>query len=394
MKGEKSMEKLIRVLLIGMDPRKQATFRMAFQMHSSQLFRAVEDGEAELAIVDFDALDAMSVWEGFRAQHPDLPALIVTTVPPANPPAPVLLKPIRVETLLPSLRQLLSSKAPASQEASRPKDEAAPRQTAATRPATRPAARIPAPPATSQPIQLAQARSTPSSPAKPPVRHAWPERLERFDPRVGLLGTLRQIKRRQTQRIVSIDGSKALIVLPDQDRVLLLQSENALQEACASPSASVTSQPLEPDDWVEAESMSLTALIWQVSLWTSRGRLPEGFPELSPVRLRHWPNLTRLAPLPNGLRLAAFWTRSPVNLQLTQKMLNVPAQEMFDFLASVHSIGILELPKAAAKPGQTPSTHTRETASKAQVVDMPQNHPAKKRFGGMLSRLLKKVAGL
>ena len=390
MNRAKFVEKLIRVLLVGMDPRKQAVFRMAFEMHGARRLEAVDDGEAELAIVDFDVPDAMSVWEGFRATHPDIPALIVTTVPPADPPAPVLLRPIRVEKLIPSLKQLLPSQPPASQADRPSKNEAAAPQGAAMQPS----APIPGSSATRQPVPASRATSAPSPPADQPTRHAWPERLERFDPRVGLLGALLEITRHQSPSVVSIAGSKALIVLPDQDRAVLLQPENALQDACAAPSVLVTSRPCEPDDSLDGKSMSHTALMWQVALWTSRGRLLEGFPERRPVRLRHWPNLTRLAPLPNGLRLAAFWTRTPATLQLTQKVLNVPVHEMFDFLASVHSIGILELPKAAAKPARASAGHAVETASRVQVANTPHVHPAQKRFGGVLSRLLRKVAGL
>lgn len=403
-------QKTIHVLTVGMDRRKQAMFRMAFEMHTLHRYQLLENiahAAPALAIVDFDTPDAPALWDDFRGQHPELPALIVTTTPPRSAPAPVLLKPIRLETLFPRLRQLLAGEVITT-------DIEAPRSVVAASASPAPHTEVPAAPAplAASDIQAAS-DAAPEPPfdqnngisleAAAPIRvpvSQWPKRVERFDPRVGLLGALLKLKRTQAAGVISIAGMQAIIVIPNQDRALLSQPESALREACASPTTLIASRPLTQDDQLDAKSVSLTGLLWQVASWTSRGRLLAGFPEQGSVHLRYWPNLTRLAPFPNGLRIAAFWVRSPTTLPLTLRMLHIPPEEMLDFLAAAYSIGILEIPKAESRPtakilaeaqaavSQRPEPIAHHAAEAASMQDIPKPR------GGLLSRLLRKVAGL
>ena len=100
------------------------------------------------------------------------------------------------------------------------------------------------------------------------------------------------------------------------------------------------------------------------------------------LHLRHWPNLTRLAPVPEAMRIAAFWVRTPVNLRLTVRMLNVAPHHVFDFLAATYAIGILDVPETGAAPVVEPP------------IPQPPPTAEQKARGGLLSRLLRKVVGL
>lgn len=100
------------------------------------------------------------------------------------------------------------------------------------------------------------------------------------------------------------------------------------------------------------------------------------------LHLRHWPNLTRLAPVPEAMRIAAFWVRFPVTPRLAVKMLNVAPRHVFDFLAATYAIGILEMPDRGGEPVVAPA-----------VVRPPPTAEQKAR-GGFLSRLLRKVVGM
>jgi hypothetical protein len=107
---------------------------------------------------------------------------------------------------------------------------------------------------------------------------------------------------------------------------------------------------------------------------------------MAPLRIRHWPNLTRLAPVPNGLRIAAFMVRSPANLRIIVRMLNTPPRDVFNFLAACYSIGILDMPEH-----KTATVTTMESQPAAEE-ELPSLE--KKDHGGLLSRLLRKVVGL
>lgn len=397
-------QKPIHVLTIGMDRRKQAMFRMAFEMHTLHRYQLLEggaEGAPDLAIIDFDTPDSTGLWNEFSREYPNLPVLIVTTIANDNVPAPVLLKPIRLESLFPQLRRLLATPAPKHTPVSPPGKTGATGPVAATTaPVTTEAAPTAAP--TPEPEQPAEESALPV--------HAWPARLGRFDPRIGLLGTLLKIKRSQTPAVVSIAGVKSIIVLPTHDRALLLQPESSFKQICMNPATLVITTPLSSEDQIDAKSVSLNTLLWQISLWTSRGRLLAGFPEQGAVQLRYWPNLTRLAPTANALRIAAFWVRSPSTLPLTLRMLNIPASEIFDFLAASYCIGILDVPRMPAKPTASKIVTDADASKPAPVSTAPRkvvqpaamavtektitHTPPQPARGGLLSRLLRKVAGL
>ncbi|MEW5892297.1 MAG: hypothetical protein AB1697_04060 [Pseudomonadota bacterium] len=388
MSDPQAPQKTINVLTVGMDSRKQAIFRMAFKMHTLHHYRLLDDqpaGPPHLAIFDFDRPDADAAWQDFRREHPTLPTLIVTVEAPAQPPAPVLLKPIRVETLFPRLRQLLTGGEAAPD---------APSQLPRPGQAPAPAVDAPAQPA-AETRSAAEAR--PAAPRPMATGTVWPERIEYFDPRQGLLGALLQARRTRTPCVISLAGSKALIVLPELDRAIALVDEHQLQAACLNDASAVSSQPLTAEDTANAEPINLTALTWQVALWSARGRLIAGFPDQAPIRLRHWPNLTRLAPVRDGIRIAAFWSRAPANLRLTVRMLGLPAEDVFSFLAASYSIGILDssLLKGTDRTGREPAAAAAvATSMPAQQAGAPTPSAAATERTGFLSRLLRKVAGL
>jgi hypothetical protein len=183
---------------------------------------------------------------------------------------------------------------------------------------------------------------------------------------------------------VSIGGEDAFIILPGQDSALLLRDMAAIQQACHLDQVRITARLLAPTDSLPpAEKHNFTGLLWQTALWTSRGRLMLGVNPEAPVRLKQWPNLTRLAPTPSAMRIAALWVRFPTSLRLTVKMLNVSPTHIFDFLAAAHGLGILEVQESRVEaPVETPS---------AEVAPPTTEQKAR---GGLLSRLLRKVAGL
>lgn len=387
--------KAITVMTIGMDSRKQAIFRMAFKMHNVQRYRLCEDvpGEApDIAIIDMDCVGAQALWNDFRERYPNLPAVITTVSPGEDALAPVLAKPVRIDALFPLLRETLRTPARASEfkgaakpampavtseKAPQPKAVVVPLQTT-VKPASQPADELRTQGGT---VPLDQSLPSHKSPS-----YVLPDVIDYFDPRGSLAAALSDIRRNRLPSAVAIAGQDAMFVLPGQDSVLLLQDMSVIRRACDAVNADVLVRSLSPGDTPpRATAQSLTALLWQVSLWSSRGRLLAGLHPDTSVRLRHWPNLTRLAAVPEAMRIAAFWVRRPVSLRLTVRMLNVPPPHIFDFLAATHAIGIAEIQGGNAMTDVVPVIPAASEVAPVQE---------KKDRGGLLSRLLRKVVGL
>ena len=363
-------KRVICVQTVGMDSRKQAVFRMAFKMHTLQSYQLAEDAPGvapDMAIVDMDSVDSRLLWENHCRENPDLPTLIVSVAPIDGAPVPVLVKPVRIETLFPLIRQVMAERTTA---------------VSLSPPAQPPTLQTVPPP---QPIRQAQpAPASVDAPARGSMQKL-PEEVGRFDPGLGLLGILQEILRSKKPSMVMISNQNSLIVFPEQERVMLLQDMETVRAACEATDTRISARPLQKEDKPDNRNLVVSnfiGLLWQVALWTSRGRLPEGIPVHAPVKLKYWPNLTRMAPIPDALRMAAFLVRSPSSLPVAMRMLNVHPDHLFNFLSATYSIGLLEVSEA------------RKDAGEAQEVPVQPVQAKDAGKGGMLSRLLRRIVGL
>lgn len=75
-------------------------------------------------------------------------------------------------------------------------------------------------------------------------------------------------------------------------------------------------------------------ILWDITLWSSRGRLPYGTDLDTPFRLSSWPNLTRLTRTPHALQLAALWYKQTISLRATVILLNIPPRYIYTFYSA------------------------------------------------------------
>jgi len=59
---------------------------------------------------------------------------------------------------------------------------------------------------------------------------------------------------------------------------------------------------------------TIDGFIWLAALMSSQGRLAVGNDLHRRYRLRHWPNLTRLEPVPTGIEIAGCWSVRPASI--------------------------------------------------------------------------------
>ncbi len=82
------------------------------------------------------------------------------------------------------------------------------------------------------------------------------------------------------------------------------------------------------------------AFLWNLALWTYRGRIPAGTDLDQRVYLRYWPNLTRLMKVPNAMRVAALWSEKSLTLPFTAEALGVPQRHVFAFYSAAFRLGL------------------------------------------------------
>ncbi len=78
-------------------------------------------------------------------------------------------------------------------------------------------------------------------------------------------------------------------------------------------------------------SEHLTLMLSRVALWSAHGRLPNGIAASDVVKLRKWPDLTRIMPIPSATRIAALWIQGNYSLASTSEVLRLPQRYIFSF---------------------------------------------------------------
>ncbi len=111
---------------------------------------------------------------------------------------------------------------------------------------------------------------------------------------------------------------------------------------------------------MERQSWNMESFMWLITLWSSRGRLPKGTSLTEPVYLMQWPNLTRLAPIPHAVRIAALLYKQPRTLPDIAQQLGIEQRYVFAFYSACKSIGL--------------SNVSRREVDKIFIAEKPARH--------------------
>ncbi len=189
-------------------------------------------------------------------------------------------------------------------------------------------------------------------------------------------------------------GWKPLIIFPNSDEVWLDVDDkqlrafagvtiSAVREAETSASASAMRLlPVNPDQEIFSTKLdkfhSINAFLWKLACWTSKGRYPSSIEALSaPLYLKQWPNFTRLVITPHAMRISALLISGPRSIEGIIHTLNIKPQYVFIFVSAAYATGILG--------------HARRQADKIIETEIPAVKSVEKK--GIISRIMKKLRG-
>ena len=148
------------------------------------------------------------------------------------------------------------------------------------------------------------------------------------------------------QKIYSTVGPgiiRPLCLIPHDKNITFQAMDNSfrtqLHEIMQSNKNKTSKKTLEKQNW------DMEAFTWLITLWCSRGRIPEGIDVNQPVYLMQWPNLTRLASIPHAVRIAALLYDRPRTLIDTARQLGIEQRYVFAFFSASKSIGLANMTK-------------------------------------------------
>ncbi|WP_373765854.1 hypothetical protein, partial [Jeotgalibaca porci] len=230
--------------------------------------------------------------------------------------------------------------------------------------------------------------------------------IKRFNPQSGLLGALKVASTRSHDTAVLHNGKPILIVFPSIQRVLLTVSAEELERMCKDDTLEIVAKAV-PDNpqWKEKAKVTIMSCLWQMAIWSARGRLVYPLTPQSVFTLKRWPNLTRLAPVPESMRLSAFLTKTSVNLNVLYKVMPLDMSDILNYIAATYVTGFLATDSEFAEQQHVLNPQVSEMQNKISVnsadeTDKNMSQAAERAVSGskeqprgLLSRLMRKLTG-
>lgn len=365
--------KTVKLLFVAMDEQQQAMFRMAFRMHSTTTYQVIGADDMinerpEMVIVDGDSPMGAALWQKAKTDYPKSVVVFFSKNPPMIT-APYLSKPIKFDTLFLSLRNLLQGNGVR---------------------VAHPGGAIHNPAAAQQQVNQADARTTGKT-----RQRAAEMIIPRFDPRRGLLGRFRDLLNQSKDTVIVFNEKPVLAVFPSSQRVWVPDAK-LLETLCRQDQPNIRVKVISESSQIqERANATVLSCMWQVAVWTANGRLVHPLTPNTMFRLKQWPNLTRLAPLPESMRLSAFLTKTTVNLNMLYKMMPLEMADILNYIAATYLTDYLtvskDTPSNAAVTTSVKSVADGMTRQQSSYDDEDETEDDKPKKVGLLGRLMKKL---
>lgn len=368
----------LKVTLHGMDDRATQMFTMFLAGPGRGCCIVVPEGQQEAVVVDLDGVGAERLWLDVRRRFSG-PALVLSVREKQLRHSIWVPKPIRADELISAVERLhteldtLDSLHRMEERAERlppaaPKPPAPAPQPVAAAAAGLDTAKAEAGGGAARAAELAmqERRVHECCGDLPDELYRDPSRRSElfFDPADTLFGAMREglstAEKAGSPAVVEGLGHP-LILCPDQRRLFSEMREQYLRPLCIRSRRQtpmrVHAIPIEDTPITTSNDprlQRLDATLWNVALWTARGRVPVGTSLEAPVSLRAWPGLTRLQITPGAMQIAALWIAQPMGLMATAERLQLPYRYVFSFFTACQALDLVEQ-KAAAAPASAPS---------------------------------------
>lgn len=352
----------IKVAFHGMDQRCEDRMNTVFKMNFKSMCEKTDIADADTVILDLDNKNGDKTWKEHRKNHPDIPTVIMASEPFEKPGAIFVAKPAKLNELLDALKTLSN------------KD-----------------------------IDINAGMSSGSKTQN--VANALQDRIKAtrkvnevsdnyelyYQPDTFLQGKVINAIKKSNEIDQSIFikcwSDRWILIIPNSNYIFQNVKESQLRNLGLVHAGDdiAYSEKIFNDDAMAVlsgsptEQVQLTTVdkfVWDVTVRTARGRIPEGTSLDDLYILLHWPNLPRLSYIPNSSRISAFWLDQSQSINHIVEKLGVPFADVLSFFSAATATGALKLAK-----------RNEDNLVKPEVVQIEN----KKR--GIFSALMQKISG-
>jgi hypothetical protein len=379
---------LLKVCPLGLNERSLQALTVFFERKMADTCALVTHEKADVALINFDALDSQRLMDEQLGAHQNQPMILMTLNPERKsiPGAVFIQKPVKMDLLIELLKdlhtQVFTPRPECHFSLSREKFP----KTGYRTPHSAPVAATPLPALCESPIKQAPPRESHfylgATPDVDLANQADREKIY-YDSSRFLHSFVNQAitlaTKEATVVTVSSPAFGSIEIYPLARKAITSTASASLyaasrlafreQDITISLSRNMPQFPLN-----ENAGEALDVFMWKLVLWASRGRLPAGTDLETPLRLSRWPNLTRLLVPPHATRIAGLWARAPVTLAQSITTLGIEQRYVFAFYSACVAQGLL------AQLHSAPVT--------MQSEDKPLNHEKRSVFRMLMNKLI------
>jgi hypothetical protein len=372
-------KKPLGIALLGINERDRARLELFLDYHWSSNCLLVSEEYADVCILDLDSLTGKKLLQQQQAHNPSRPLIVLSVHDVEIDEVSLLRKPLSGKLLKNAIDDYMTALA---QHASAEKAPTpTPEPTAENHRKLNSALtrfkindRRNALPNTATQARLIRGSCGPADSAAldiPPGN----SRLY-YDPSAlfqhVLKSAIEQSRREARPLRLNLPDEKYIALLPETHITLTNLSDSKLRPRCLLPIKQHQIRIDYPGDselrQLQADSeapQDMDALLWKVSLWSARGRLPLGTRTDTTIGLRQWPNLTRLLTIPQFLRIAALWAKTPSPLSKTVELLNIEARYVCAFFSACYALELTQILSTTEDQEVLQSNPQQSTAPKS-----------------------------
>jgi hypothetical protein len=354
--------KPLGIALLGINERDRARLELFLDHHWSSNCLLVSEEHADMCILDLDSLDGNQLLKRQQKCNPSRPLIVLSVNDVDIDDVSLLRKPLSGQLLKSAIDNTITALAlqASAEEAPTPIPESTPEPISIVREGLNTAVtqlkandRRSALPNSAIQARIIRGSCGPANSID--LENPSGNSSLYYDPSTffqqALKSAMEQSRRKARPVRLNLSNDKCIVLLPETNIALTNLSDSKLRPRCLLPIKQHQMRIDYPYDSeirrLQADSeipQDMDALLWKVSLWSARGRLPLGTKIDTTIGLRQWPNFTRLLAIPQFLRIAALWTKTPLPLIKTVELLNIEARYVCAFFSACYALELTQSP--------------------------------------------------
>lgn len=352
---------LAKIALLGMSEKTSTTFSYFIRKQANQYVKLSQAEQAEIFITDFDNELGISDWHTY-CRSTNKPSIILSVENPNKPNTIWIAKPVISSKLLaaiPKLLQLgLNPVKEQEDEVEKPKQVAA---NSGKDKRAKTGYKRQFSDDFSPNLSLSKEEIIESCGSREDIKFDDPgyKRAATYNENASLLASLNKAidLAKEKQVVVYLEGLPfEIAIIPNEGRISIDLNNRHLRHICAMPlsvplalkAVKISAKDYRTTFPLAVKHMPSTdQVLWQIALWSARGRLAQSINPQSKLSLPSWPNFTRLQITPYAIQIAALWTQYSMTADEVAEALEIPQRYVYALASASHAIGQLREEKAA-----------------------------------------------